>query len=276
VSGTGGALAVAGLVALAALLAALLAARRESRRLRGRLEDAARSLQDLQLAFGRFAPDEVVERVLESGISHDGRRCEVTALFCDLVGFTALSEKLEPSVLVRVLNGYFERMSEAIEAHRGHVSTFLGDGILALFGALAPNPWQANDAVHAALAMREALRTYNRELEAEGLPPLAIGIGLQRGTGVAGLVGSRRLKEFAVVGRIVNVAARVQELTREHDADVIVTDAVARGLDPRLALRALPPARLKGVSEPVRVHAVLGHRGGLEDEAPRSRAPGRP
>ena len=136
-------------------------------------------------------------------------------------------------VLVRIVNGYFQRMSDAITDHRGHVSTFIGDGVLALFGALAPNPWQANDAVHAALAMRAALADYNRELAAEGLPRLAIGVGLQRGTGVAGLVGSSDLMEFAFVGRTVNVAARVQELTRQYDTDIILTEHVRKQLDPR-------------------------------------------
>ena len=91
---------------------------------------------------------------------------------------------------MRVLNGYFERMSRTITEHRGHISTFVGDGILALFGALQPNPWQANDAAHAALAMREALAAYNRELEAQRLPTLAFGVGLHRGVGVAGLAGA--------------------------------------------------------------------------------------
>ena len=80
----------------------------------------------------------------------------VTVLFADLVGSTAMSDRLEPAVLARVLNGYFQRMSDAIHEHRGHVAHFLGDGIVAYFGALQPNPWQCNDAVRAALAMRAA------------------------------------------------------------------------------------------------------------------------
>ncbi len=91
----------------------------------------------------------------------EAERKEVTALFADLVGYTALSEHLEPPVLAGVLNGYFQRMSDAIGEHRGHVATFVGDGLLAYFGALRPNPWQSDDAVHAALAMRAALADYN-------------------------------------------------------------------------------------------------------------------
>jgi adenylate cyclase len=232
--------------------------RSETARLRDRLEASARELQNLQLSFSRFAPDEVIERVLAEGVTDRGEKRTVTVLFADLVGFTALAERVEPTLLVRVLNGYFERMSRAITAHRGHVSTFIGDGLLAFFGAHAPNPWQANDAVHAALAMREALADYNRELEAEGLPALGIGIGLHRGSGIAGLVGSPELKQFAFVGRTVNVAARVQDLTRSLGADILLTDPLAVELDPRFSLRALPATPVKGVAEPVVIHAIEG------------------
>ncbi|UCE85695.1 MAG: adenylate/guanylate cyclase domain-containing protein [Deltaproteobacteria bacterium] len=250
-------LVLAGLLVLLTVFAWLLArARAESARLRRRLEAAATNLQQLQMSFSRFAPDELIERIIAEGVSTSGEKKEVTVLFADLVGFTALSERVDPPVLVRILNGYFERMSRAISDHRGHVSTFIGDGILAFFGALAPNPWQSNDAVQAALAMRAALATYNRELRAEGLPELSIGVGLQRGTGVVGLVGSRELMEFAFVGRAVNVAARVQGLTRQLGADIIVTEGVRRALDPRFALRALPPTEVKGIEKPIAIHAV--------------------
>lgn len=244
--------------AIAAIALGGLAWRRTQnvRRLRSRLADAANELERLQLAFSRFAPDEVIERIIAEGSADKGEKKEVTVLFADLVGFTALSEKTEPTTLVRIMNGYFERMSGAISAHRGYVSTFIGDGILAFFGATDPNPWQGNDAVRAALAMREALADYNRELAAEGLPTLAIGVGLHRGTGVVGLVGSRDLKEFAFVGRTVNVAARTQELTRTFKTDVILTDNLRRAIDPDFALTTLPDTPVKGVAEPLAIYAL--------------------
>jgi len=247
--------------ALAVLAALLYRARREIARLHRHLESASAQLQNLQLAFRRFAPDEVVERVLAEGVASRGERKEVTVLFADLVGFTALSESVEPTVLVHVLNGYFESMSRAITDNRGHVATFLGDGILALFGAHQPNPWQADDAVRAALAMKQALAAYNLELAAKGLPSLRIGIGLHRGDGVAGLVGSRDLMQFTFVGRTVNVAARVQELTRQFDADIILTERLRATLDPSVRTTPLPPAQVKGVAEPLQLHALVG-RGG--------------
>ena len=248
---------VLGLLALA-LGVGWWRARARGLRLAERLTRSSQALTDLQHAFSRFAPDEVIERVIARGIDERGEEKEVTVLFADLFAFTALARSVEPDVLVRVLNGYFDRMSAAITEHRGHVSTFIGDGILAFFGAHAPNPWQTNDAAHAALAMRRALAAYNAELASEGLPTLRIGIGLQRGTGVAGLVGSRELMEFAFVGPPVSEAARVQELTRVHEADIVATRPVIEALDPRFALRALPAAELKGIDEALDVFAVEG------------------
>ncbi len=247
-----------GCAAAAAVLGALwLRARRANTLARTRLGAASAELERLEHAFARFAPMELVERVIASGVPTSGERKEVTVLFADLVGFTPLSESVDPSALVRILNGYFERMSRAITAHHGHISTLIGDGILALFGALETNPWQTNDAARAALAMRAELAGYNSELAAVGLPKLALGIGLHRGTGIAGLVGSPELMQFTVVGTVVTVAARVQTLTREHGVDILLTSDVQRSLDPRFAVRALPVRPLKGISDPVTTFALL-------------------
>jgi adenylate cyclase len=244
------------------LVVLFLRSQRETRRLKKRLEYAAIELQNLQIAFSRFAPDNVIEKIIADGSADIGEKKEVTILFADLVGFTAMSEGSRPTDLVKILNGYFERMSQAITDHRGYVSTFIGDGILALFGAMEPNPWQGNDAVHAALDMHRALGTYNKELSADGLPTLSLGIGLQRGIGVAGLVGSRDLKEFTVVGGTVNVASRVQNLTRVHPANIIVTQTLRDSLDPRFQLRALPDTLVKGIEKPLVIYAVDGFDAG--------------
>lgn len=252
---------VAALLALLAILAGVLhRQRRLNESLRAQLEAAVKDLQGLQEACSRLAPAGVVQRLVadggKPGTEPAAERKVATALFADLVGYTALSERLEPAVLARVLNGYFQRMSDAIHEHRGHVSTFLGDGILAYFGAVQPNPWQCNDAVAAALAMRAAIRAYNAELAREGLPPLAVGIGIHRGPGLAGLIGSRERMEYAFVGRTVNVAARVQALTRVHRVDILVTEALRAELDTSFVLEAMPAQPVKGIAEPVVTYAV--------------------
>jgi class 3 adenylate cyclase len=250
----------AALLLLAVLAAALYRQWRRADRLQTQLDAAAAELQHLQEACSRLAPAGVVQRLVADGVRAGpevaAERKVVTALFADLVGFTAMSERLEPAVLARVLNGYFQRMSDAIHEHRGHVSTFLGDGILAYFGALQPNPWQCDDAVRAALAMRAAIHEYNAELAVEGLPPLAVGIGIHRGPGLAGLVGSRERMEYAFVGRTVNLAARVQALTRTHQVDILVTEALRVELDTRFVLAPMPAEPVKGIAEPVVTYAV--------------------
>jgi class 3 adenylate cyclase len=256
------ALVASGLAALALGLAvALFRARRAGSRARARLAGASAELERLEHAFARFAPIELVERVIASGVPTSGERKEVTVLFADLVGFTPLSAGLDASVLVGVVNGYFERMSRAIASHHGHLSTLIGDGILALFGAVETNPWHTDDAVRAALAMRSELAAYNSELATAGLPKLQLSIGLHRGTGIAGLVGSAELMQFTVVGTVVSVAARVQALTREHGVDVLLTSDVKRALDPRFALRELPPTPLKGFRDEVGIYALLEQDG---------------
>ena len=244
------------LVAVAALVLHRRHARRTAAALARRVEAASRSLESLQQAFSRFAPAEVVEDIISQGVSTRSEKKEVTVLFADLKGFTPLSERLDPAVLVDILNGYFERMSRAITSHRGHVGKFIGDGIMALFGALEANPWQTNDAVHAALAMRAALAEYNAALVADALPALAMGIGIHRGPVVAGVIGSAELVEYGVIGATVNVAARVEHLTRIRGVDVLVTGAVRDVLDPRFRLQAMPLAEVPGVSTALATFAV--------------------
>ena len=256
-SGWGFAAAVA---LLAALLLGLLALfkDRQVRGLRKRLEGAALELERLQDTCARFAPPAMLERLINEEGEVAAERKVVTALFADLVSYSALSNQLEPAVLARVLNGYFQCVSDAIAEHHGYVSTFLGDGILAYFGALEPNPWQCNDAARAALAMRAALSAYNEELARERLPRLAIGVGLHRGAGLAGMIGSRERREYAFVGRTVNLAARVQALTRDHKVDILLTEEVRKELDPSFELRAMPLAEVKGFKGAVPTFALLG------------------
>jgi len=241
-----------------AAIGAVLWYRHRAAKLEHALDVASHQLEHLQTAFHRFAPQEVVEDIIRKGVSVRGERREVTVMFADLVGFTAMSEQMDPAALVQVLNGYFEAMSRAITANRGHVSKFIGDGILALFGAPDPNPWQAIDAVAAAVAMRSALAGYNATLEGKGLPRLGIGIGLHIGPVIAGVVGSRDLIEYTVIGDTVNTAARIESLTRKAGTAILLSDAVTLRLDQRWPLRACEPMTVKGKTEPVLTWALDG------------------
>jgi class 3 adenylate cyclase len=256
-------IAIAAALVLIAVLAGVLHRQwRRNESLQAQLAAAATELENLQQACARLAPAGVVQSLVADGIQPDAgpaaERKLATALFVDLVGFTTMSERLEAEILLRIINGYYQRVSEAIDDHRGHIGSFVGDGIVAYFGAIQPNPWQCDDAVHAALAVRGAIRAYNAELAREGLPPIAIGIGIDRGPGLAGLMGSRERREYAFIGRPVNLAARLQALTRVHGVDILVSEALRTELDPGFILAPMPAAVVKGFAEPVVSYAVEG------------------
>jgi class 3 adenylate cyclase len=255
---SGGAIGVVVLAVALALASGAYAwsAWRRAQRLEARLDRAAASLEKLQRAFSRFAPAMVVEEIIDRGAVTTAEKKEVTILFADLQGFTKMSERLDAATLVVILNGYFERMSAAIRDHHGHLAKFMGDGLMALFGALEPNPWQAKDAVEAALAMRTALAEYNAQLRQQGHPELAFGIGVHSAQVVAGVIGTTELLEFTVIGDGVNLASRVESLTRSHGVDILVTEPVQQKLSGRFALREMPPTPVKGKTEPVRTFAV--------------------
>jgi len=246
---------------LALVLLVLVVRGARERRLAARqLEGTQKELERLQAAFARFAPSRLVERIIDTGTNITAERRPVTILFADVQGFTQLAERLEPDVLMRMLGGYFSAMSEAITSHHGHVAKFIGDGLMALFGDLDANPWQARDAVEASLAMRANLAAYNRTLSAEGLPTIGFGVGINHGVVVAGVVGHESLLQFDVHGDAVNVAARVEQLTRTLEADILVTDAVKNLLDDQFLTREMPPTSVKGKSLPILTFAVDGKK----------------
>jgi adenylate cyclase len=253
--------ACAGLLALVLLAAGVVASRRRSRQLERLLDATDLKLEQLQRHFERFVPADVVERLTEGGGNYAPQRRQVTMLFADLRGFTALCDRLDPAVTVAILNGYFKHMSEAIVRRHGHVTELVGDGLLALFGALEPNPWQCRDAVLAALDMRAALERYNAELRTRSLPELRFGIGIHCGEVVAGVMGAGGLSKFGVTGDPINVASRVEGLTREHGVDLLITGEIRRALDERFLLRPMPAVYVKGKPEAIQTYCVEGMEG---------------
>lgn len=224
--------------------------------LRRRLAEANQELEQLQRTFNRFAPSRVVDTILDHDSLDIAESREVTMLFADLRGFTALSEQMEAADLVTLLNTYFQRMDWAADAHSGFVSKFIGDGVLVLFGALHHNPWQSTDAVKAALRMHKEVEALDDRLSDPALPGLRLSVGIHKGPVVAGIMGSQEVKEFTVVGRHVNLASRIEELTRTHEADILISETVKADLAPAIATEARPPCRVKGMADPVRTHAV--------------------
>jgi class 3 adenylate cyclase len=229
-----------------------------NRQLERLLDNTNSKLERLQTHFGSFAPQEVIEHLTEPDGGYATTKRSVTVLFADLKDFTKMCEKLDPSEVVSVLNGYFRCMSDALSNHHGRVTELTGDGLLALFGALRPNPWQVQDAVMGALAMREALLQYNDQLKLKSLPKLSFGIGIHQGEVLAGVMGNAELSKFGVVGDTINVAARVESLTRVHDVDLLVSAEVEKMLNERFSVRSMPPVSVKGKQDPLVTYFVEG------------------
>jgi len=202
---------------------------------------------------------EVAAQLLRDGAALGGEEREVTILFADLRGFTTLSEKLPPRDLLTLLNRYLDRMSAEIERHGGVIDKFIGDAIMALFGAPVAQNDSAARALAAALAMERALVALNAELASEGKPPLALGIGVNTARVVAGNIGSHRRLNYSVIGDGVNVAARLQALTRTpgYRTNILASAAtLAAARERNFSSRPLGTVQVKGRAEPVEIFAV--------------------
>lgn len=191
---------------------------------------------------------EVAAQLMRDGAALGGEEREVTVLFADLRGFTPLSETLPPREVLGLLNRYLDRMSAEIERHGGVIDKFIGDEIMALFGAPLAHGDDADRALNAALGMHAALAQLNTEFAAEGRPPLAIGIGINTARVVAGNMGSQRRLNYSVIGDGVNIAARLQALTRtpEYRAGILVSGSTLDRAKGTYRTRALGPLSVKG------------------------------
>ncbi len=219
--------------------------------------------------FGRFVSHDVAEAVLTGRVPLQGERRDVSILFQDIRGFTSLSERLDPAVLLRLLNQFFTEVVAAVEAEGGVVKQFLGDGVMALFGAPQPHVDHAERAVRAALGIASRLQGLNESLEKQGLGPLEIGVGVHSGPVVAGLIGPDNRIEYGVVGDPVNLAARIEALTREMQATILVSREIAAQLGPTFTLGRTATMLVKGKSQPVEVIEVLSLCQPVDSSAPR-------
>jgi len=209
--------------------------------------------------FGQYVSPEVARMAIEHERGLEGEIVECSVLFVDIRRFTALAEVLPPARLIGTLNRYFERMLAEVEAEGGIVNKFGGDSLLAVFGSpLNPTPDHAQRAVRAALRMRGALMEFNREQAASEMPQLRVGFGLATGELVAGNVGSKRKLEYTVIGDPVNLAARLQELTTNLGAEILLSARTAELASNVTPLRSLGAVEVRGRAEAVEVFAVEG------------------
>jgi adenylate cyclase len=228
-----------------------------------------RSARRLRRGFARFLSPEVLAEVagdldnLRPGI---GRRREITVMFCDARGFTPLAEKLAPEAAVELLDLYLGAMSDCILAHGGTLSKYIGDGIMAFWGAPAARPDHAERAARAALDMVRAQEALKRRLAAAGKPAFDIGIGLHAGEAVVGTVGSEQRLDYTAIGDTVNLASRVEGLTKDFQVRICVTADLAGRAGKNFEFRELGRVQVKGRSVGVEVLELVGTRGETKPE----------
>jgi adenylate cyclase len=223
--------------------------------------------------FSRYVSRDVYDQIIRNpaGARLGGQRRTMTVLFSDIRGFTTVSEAGQPEDIVAQLNEFFSRMVPIVFAHRGTIDKFVGDMIMALFGAPLDDPDHADHAVQAALAMSEGLVRLNREWRVTGRPALDIGIGISTGEMVAGNLGSEDIMSYTVIGDRVNLGARLESLNKEFHTRIIVSEATVAALKGRYDIRALGDVVVKGKSLPVKIFSVVPPQAvsdGLSAEAP--------
>ena len=225
----------------------------EVRRLVGELD---RRNQFIRKTFGRYLSDDIVADLLETpdGLALGGEKRLVSVLMSDLRGFTATSERLAPEQVVRVLNRYLGAMAEVITRHRGTIDEFIGDAVLALFGAPHQRPDDAARAVACAIEMQLAMTAVNEANRAEGLPELQMGIAVNTGQVVVGNIGSETRAKYGVVGSPVNLTARIESCTL--GGQVFVSEMTRTAVDAPLEVGARMTVDAKGFEAPIAFYEV--------------------
>lgn len=217
-----------------------------------------REKRQVKKLFSRYVSKDVYDRLVAdpSLAALGGARRHMTVLFSDVRGFTAMSEKGSPEEVVAQINEYFSRMVQVVFDHRGTVDKFVGDMVMALFGAPLDDDDHAEHAVQTALAMARALGELNAGWQAQGRPTLDIGIGINTGDMVAGNIGSDTIMSYTVIGDAVNLGARLESLNKDYGSRIIISEATRARLKGRYDIHPLGDVVVKGKSKPVAIFEV--------------------
>ncbi|MBJ71339.1 MAG: hypothetical protein CMN31_08350 [Sandaracinus sp.] len=219
-------------------------------------------------SFGKYVPKEVVRELLLSGeeAALGGREEELTILFSDIAGFTTVAEKMAPDVLVEVLAEYLDGMSAAVRGEGGTVDKYIGDAVMAFWGAPRANPEHARAACEGALAMRAKLAEMQTGWDAKGLPRLDTRIGVNTGPVLVGNIGAPDRLNYTVMGDAVNLAARLEGLNKHYGTTILVGDATAEAVGDAMVFRPLEWVAVKGKDEAVLIHELVGRKGEVDAE----------
>ncbi len=223
-----------------------------------------KSKREIKNAFSKYVSPEVIEEILQdpSKLRLGGDRRELSVLFSDIRGFTTYSEKRNPEEIVSILNEYLDAMTKIIVEHKGTLDKYVGDEIMAVFGAPHFQPPEANakSAVTCALKMLERLNVLHEKWHEDGLEPLDIGIGINTGEMIVGNMGSELRMDYTVIGDAVNLGARVEALTRQFNAHLIITEATYQHVKDIVKVKPLEAIKVKGKEIAVMVYEVLAFK----------------
>jgi class 3 adenylate cyclase len=215
----------------------------------------------LKSTFYRYMSPKVAAEVLEKGnIELGGENRTVTTLFADIRDFTKYTEKSKPEQVVKHLNVFFTEMVSIVFNHEGTLDKFMGDAIMATFGVPKDHPDDEIRACKAALEMKEALKKLNKRWESEFRHQFHIGIGINTGEAVAGNIGSEQRMEFTVIGDSVNTASRLEQLTKDYPAEIIISESTYQAVKDKVEAKPLDRVTLKGKSEPIQMYELVGLR----------------
>ncbi|MCB1178800.1 MAG: adenylate/guanylate cyclase domain-containing protein, partial [Leptospiraceae bacterium] len=211
--------------------------------------------------FGQYLTREVSEEILNGRVKLGGDKFEATIIFSDIRNFTSMSEKMAPEEVLSFLNSYMEYMIDVIVEHGGIIDKFMGDGILATFGVPVRNDNHAEKALLAAKAMQAALSKLNEERKIENLSEIKIGIGIHTGIVIAGNIGNKHKTEYTVIGDTVNLASRIEGLTKSYNSSILISDSTYKQLPDKLkqelTLNELPNSSVRGKKETVNLYEVM-------------------
>jgi adenylate cyclase len=223
--------------------------------------DGLKERDHLKTTMGKYMTAKVLAHVLDGEVQLGGQTLTVTILFTDIRSFTTISEKMKAQELVGLLNEYFTEMVGIVMDADGVVDKYIGDAIMAVFGAPVPKPEDAVNAVCAAVRMRQSLARLNVRLEARGIQPLRTGIGIHTGEVVAGNIGSERRLEYTVIGDAVNLASRLESSTKELGVNVLISHDTWLLVKDAIVAQPVKEIFVKGRKQAVMTYEVLGIKG---------------
>jgi adenylate cyclase len=218
-----------------------------------------REKRKMKKLFGQYVSKDVFEQLVANPALArlGGQRREMTVLFSDIRGFTTVSERGEPEEIVAILNEYFTRMVDIVFRHKGTLDKFVGDMVMALFGAPLDDPDHADHAVEAALDMIAELAVLNARWKAAGRPELDIGIGINTGPMIAGNIGSEAIMSYTVIGDAVNLGSRLESLNKQYGTRIIISEATRARLTGSYVFKPLGDVVVKGKTQPVEIFELV-------------------